>query len=106
MDHLISSMLTNFCFDVQVSDVMHFMPNPRCDRLSFVWLSEQTQYQHLYLVSVTTESGDGYFGANNQLSQQQQPQQSKECVVRHCQVLEKRQLTCGAWEVNGEKVCG
>merc|ERR1719354_490036 len=28
-----------------------------------------------------------------------------ECVVRNCQLLEKRALTSGEWEVDGEKMC-
>ena len=48
---------------------------------------------------VTTDSGDGYLGVNNE----EQPM--KECVIRRCQTLEKRELTAGPWEVKDEKVC-
>jgi len=49
-------------------------------------------------VKVTTDSGDGYFGISNE----EQPM--KECVIRRCHTLEKRELTAGPWEVKDEKV--
>lgn len=48
---------------------------------------------------VSTGSDDGYFGVNNEF------QGLKECVIRHCQLVEKIELTSGPWEVKDEKVC-
>ena len=50
-------------------------------------------------MEVTTGSDDGYFGINNEF----QPQ--KECVIRHCQIIKKIELTSGQWEVKDDKVC-
>ena len=85
-------------FYVQVTDALWFLLSVREERISFVFISEETNFIHLNYVEVTTGSDDGYFGVSNEF----QPQ--KECVIRHCQIIKKIELTSGQWEVKDEKV--
>ena len=80
---------------------MHFLPSTRADKICFIWLSEQTYFKHLYQYTITTETtGDGYYGGSHHPMENN----SSDCVVRVCEILEKKTLTSGNWEVDGEKV--
>lgn len=85
-----------------MTDAFKFLKPTRNERISFIRISEETKYKHLYQYCITTESGDGYIGDSNQF-QSTEPNLC-ECVVRQCQLLDKKVLTSGEWEVDGEKV--
>eukprot|EP00111_Clytia_hemisphaerica_P018750 TCONS_00055458-protein len=83
---------------INVTDILWFLPTLREERLSIIFISEESRFKHLNFVTVTTDSDDGYFGISNE------HQPLKECVIRHCQLVEKKELTSGQWEVKDEKV--
>merc|ERR1719193_1518876 len=88
---------------VNITDAFQFLTSTRCERISFIRISEESKFKHLYQYCITTEgSGDGYLGDSNQF-QTSEPNIT-ECVVRHCHTIEKKVLTSGSWEVDGEKI--
>ncbi|ELT92637.1 hypothetical protein CAPTEDRAFT_5954 [Capitella teleta] len=74
---------------INVHDILHFLPQETAGQRSFIWASESSGFNHLYLITVHTGARD----VGTKIS-----------GVDDVQVVERTAITSGNWIVEGKKI--